>query len=360
VTVMEKFTKAAHRAALLTLGAVILLIPMSGCRYLGLRDTTINELTTNPQHYDGRTVSVRGTVTNALNLPALKVYSVKDATGEIAVSTNQDPPAAGSMVHIQGRLSTVITIGDRNVGLHIEETRRRISDYFALSGTFIVLLVLLIAACYVFGAYILSRIGAKFAIGTFGDYCVPVYNYVLLCRCAGISPWLLLWLLVPLVDLGFIVYLWGTVAKKLGHDFWLYGLGMFLFGVPAFILAFEDSKQAETEHTVAVTGPSIYCVSGEFEGNSLLVGTEGVIIGRSAGHANLVLSSLEISAMHARVWSDSECRIWVKDLSSSNGTYYCKTEAGQTPEWVEVRDPVTLASGTHFRLGDNVVEFVVS
>ena len=133
----------------------------------------------------------------------------------------------------------------------------------ALSGTFVFLLMLFSGAGYVFGAYALFRIGRKFGIGTFEDYCIPIYNYVLLCRCAEISPWLLLWLLVPLADIGFVVYLWGTLAKRLGHNFWSYGLGFFPFGIPALVLAFDGSKPAAKEHTVAVTLPPIYCISGE-------------------------------------------------------------------------------------------------
>lgn len=234
------------------------------------------------------------------------------------------------------------------------------SDSFVLSGTFLVLLMLIAAAGYVFGAYVLYRIGSKFGVGSFGDYCIPVYNYVLLCRCAGISPWLLLWLLVPLANVGFVVYLWGTLAKKLGHDFWLYGLCMLLAAIPALILAFDGSKPAGGEETVTVAEPSIYCISGEFSGSRLPIGTAGLIIGRSADTSNIVLSSLEVSAMHARVWSDLEGRVWVQDMNSSNGTYYCQPRPGEALEWIEVKGPVVLTSGAHFRLGDNAVEFVVS
>lgn len=234
------------------------------------------------------------------------------------------------------------------------------NDSYVFSGTFFLLLVIFSAAGYVLGAYVLFRIGSKFGIGTFGEYCIPVYNYILLCRSIEISPWLLLWLLVPLANLGFLVYLWGSLAKKLGHDFWLYGLGILLFGIPAFILAFDSSKPAVAEKTVTFSEPSIYCVSGEFAGNRLPVGSGGVIIGRSPAKSNLVLSSLEISAMHARVWSDRDGRVWLQDMSSSNGTYYSKPGNEGAPDWIEVTAPVALDSGTHIRLGDDAVEFVVS
>jgi FHA domain/Family of unknown function (DUF5684) len=233
------------------------------------------------------------------------------------------------------------------------------SNNLALSGTFFVLFMVLCGAGYVFGVYVLYRIGRKFGVGSFADYCIPVYNYVLLCRCAGISPGLLLWLVVPLADLGFIVYFWGTLAKKLGHEFWLFGLGIFVFGIPALILAFDESKPAGGGTTVTLAKPSIYCLSGEFSGNRLPVELTGMIMGRSAESSNLVLSSIEISARHARVWADPEGRVWIEDLKSSNGTYYCQPREGEMPEWIEVTEPVALAVGAHFCLGDSTVEFEV-
>src|SRR5262249_37718344 len=88
----------------------------------------------------------------------------------------------------------------------------------------IVTLVVSAAFCVLF-AYVYYRIGRKFGIGSFGKYCIPLYNTVLLCRCAEISPWHILWLLVPVAGLVFVVYLFGTLAKKLGHSFWPFGLG---------------------------------------------------------------------------------------------------------------------------------------
>jgi hypothetical protein len=254
-----------------------------------------------------------------------------------------------------------------------------------LSSVFVLLLLMVVSgAAYVFGAYVLYRIGRKFGIGSFGEYCIPIYNNVLLCRCAGINPWLLLWLLVPLANLGFTVYLWGTLAARLGRDFWLYGIGILLFGIPALILAFDDSRPVKGKEwadtaalsldpTVAPPGagmslnpratapaPSILCTAGEFSGSRVPIGLGGLVIGRSAEKANVVLSSHEISAAHVKVWSDPEGRVWVEDMSSSNGTYYCRPQPGQAPEWVQIQRPVALASGTRFRLGDDVAEFMVS
>lgn len=275
---------------------------------------------------------------------------------------------------------------------------------FFSSAAFVGFVILAAAAGYVFGAYVLFRIGRKFGIGSFGEYCVPIYNYVLLCRCAAVSPWMLLLLFVPLANIGFTVYLWGTIARKLDRDFWLFGLGALLLGISVLVLAFDDSRPAgrpdtlprqpataphtagmppqrpsvgpgqaaaPQRGTVAVNArgiaprpahalePAIYCTAGEFSGNRVPVGTDGIVIGRNPRAAQLVLSSHEISAAHARLWADLEGRVWIQDMDSLNGTYYCQSE-GEPPDWLEVKQPTLLARGARVRLGDGAAEFTVS
>jgi hypothetical protein len=231
---------------------------------------------------------------------------------------------------------------------------------FLQSGVFFFFAMLFAGAVYVFGAYVLYRVGSKLGPASFGEYCIPVYNQVLLCRCAGISPWLLLLLLVPLGNLGFIVYLWGTLAAKLGHNFWLFGVGTMLIGIPALVLAFDSSQPVSSGTTITFAEPSISCIAGEFAGSQLPVRTSGLVIGRNAGQSNVVLSSPEVSAAHARLWSDAEGRVWLDDMSSTNGTFYSRPLPDGVAEWMEVKGPVALSSGSHIRLGESADEFVVN
>ena len=232
----------------------------------------------------------------------------------------------------------------------------------AFSAIGFLLALFFIAAVWLLSAYILFRVGKKFGVGSFWEYLIPIYNNVLICRCAAISPLNVIWLFVPIANLIFLVYLWGSVAQRLGHNFWIFGLGIFILGIPVWILAFDNSKPVTEQQAPVTEGPTIYCLSGEFAGNRVPLTAGGIIIGRNPSKANLVLSSLDISAMHARVWCDRENRVWVQDMSSSNGTFYSKVGTGtdSAPEWVEVKGPVALAAGSHLRLGDNVAEFVVS
>jgi hypothetical protein len=98
---------------------------------------------------------------------------------------------------------------------------------------------------YLFCCWALSKLGAKFQVGPTWGYYVPIYNLVLLCQCAQINP---LWILVVLVPgfggVVFTVYLYGTIAARLGKEFWLWGL-LCILQIPVFVLALDDSRPVE-------------------------------------------------------------------------------------------------------------------
>ena len=102
--------------------------------------------------------------------------------------------------------------------------------------------IILIVGVWVFSSYVLYRIGRKFEIGSFLEYCIPFYNMVLLCRCGRISPWNVLGLILPIVSIYFIIHIWGSVAQGLGKNYWIYGIGSLFFCITAFIMAFDSSR----------------------------------------------------------------------------------------------------------------------
>lgn len=228
------------------------------------------------------------------------------------------------------------------------------------------ILIIYCAFCYV-----LSRVGRKFGIGSFGSFCVPIYNIVLLCRCAGISDWFVLVFLIPVVNLGGAVYLWGSIAKRLGKSFWLYGLGIGLIGIPVFFLAFDRSrtgaaqawvyavvstpldqvvKEAEYLHTTD-TKVGLYFLNGELAGSSIQLPPEGIVIGRDPARTNLVIANPDISSMHVRIqpMSGNSGGVVVEDLGSTNGTYY-KVNG----DWQSITYPLQLprATTTEIRFTD--------
>ena len=64
--------------------AVLGVVLAAGC---AARSVRISELKNQPDRYEGKTISVTGTVTNAFGIPLVpfQLYNVDDGTGEITV-----------------------------------------------------------------------------------------------------------------------------------------------------------------------------------------------------------------------------------------------------------------------------------
>lgn len=269
--------------------------------------------------------------------------------------------------------------------------------------SFILILISLFvsAAVYLFICFVLFRIGRKFGIGSFRKFCIPIYNGVLICRCGGISGWWLLGIIFPVIGIIFTIYLWGSVARRLGKNFWIYGLGILLLGLPVFILAFDGSKPVRAEeeriegdprnkpiqvdvrlqqpneprpgsqffdntsgdsptkpfNTSNISG-RFFVVSGDMAGHTIEVPQSGIIIGRDPLQANLVLTNDNASSRHASVYSDlhTKGRLVLEDFGSTNGTFYRVTEA---MEWKRAYGAVSLSKGASFRIGQGIAQFKV-
>src|SRR5271170_1941747 len=98
---------------------------------------------------------------------------------------------------------------------------------------------------------------------------------------------------------------------------------------------------------------SLYCLSGEFAHETVVVPEDGVSIGRDPARVNLVLASNEISGVHVRILPEAKsAQVWLEDLQSLNGTFYRKTGMGGQDEsdWVQLRGKILLSAGARFRL----------
>lgn len=263
---------------------------------------------------------------------------------------------------------------------------------------------------YLLIGYVLSRIGRKFGIGSFGTYCVPVYNVVLLCRCGGISGWVaigiftfglagsLLEVALPLhliatgFPIGLSIYLWGSIAQRLDKSFWLWGIGCGVLGIPILFLAFDSSRpvRGEIEHQardsiiydarfddgeqadveafydippVGGAPPVMRCTAGEYAGQTVDLPRDGIVIGRDPAMAHLVLQSTEVSASHVRIAPDSAdgSTINVTDLGSTNGTYVRVEPLHEGSwRWQQVRGTYRDSLPCRIRVGDGVAEFEIT
>jgi serine/threonine protein kinase len=104
---------------------------------------------------------------------------------------------------------------------------------------------------------------------------------------------------------------------------------------------------------------SLFCLSGDFQGEKFGVSSQEMIIGRNPTYASVVLSSEEISGRHARVWQDAaNAGVWIEDMNSTNGTY-CRQLKGGGTEWVRITGSKLLFVGDRFKLSGDGPEFEV-
>jgi len=136
-----------------------------------------------------------------------------------------------------------------------------------LSGIAMFTLVIYFFGYYLLTAFVYSRVGNKFNVGSFWSFLIPFYRIFLLCDCAAVSRWLSLgiiapcfvaWLVKtasfnminePVANLAMLVlvlttcFIWGKIAERLGKNFWVWAIitPLFCF-IPVLFLAFDSSK----------------------------------------------------------------------------------------------------------------------
>jgi len=138
---------------------------------------------------------------------------------------------------------------------------------------------------------------------------------------------------------------------------------VFLLPVVAMICDAVNAlgKPPLSQHITPLSVLSLHCVSGEYQGDTFAVDSEGIVIGRNPTHANVVLSSDEVSGKHVRAWQDSSHPgIWIEDLKSRNGTFFRQvTSSGDSAGWVRITGSKLLSPGDRFRLSGDGAEFEV-
>lgn len=100
---------------------VALAILFAGC---ALRSPKIADIQYDSSRYLDHTVSVQGTVVSSWNVPFMPfgLYKVDDGTGELTIiSRGSRTPRAGAQVRVRGKVQDVAALGNRSVGLHLEE-----------------------------------------------------------------------------------------------------------------------------------------------------------------------------------------------------------------------------------------------
>jgi len=88
--------------------------------------TKISDIKSDSAKYEGKTVTVKGTVGESIWLSAAGkgTYQVGDGSDTIWVISTQPPPAKGASVTTEGTVQSAITILGTSYGTVINETKR--------------------------------------------------------------------------------------------------------------------------------------------------------------------------------------------------------------------------------------------
>jgi len=75
----------------------------------------ISNILANPRAYDNKLLVVSGTVTERLSLFRLKVFIIKDNTGQIPVVTDKIVPPINANIRVKGFVQEAFSIGDNQM-----------------------------------------------------------------------------------------------------------------------------------------------------------------------------------------------------------------------------------------------------
>lgn len=113
--------KAPGRSPAALIGVIVLVLALAGgggfyaWQSLQHKPLTIAEITSDIREYDGKTVTVKGTVARSVNILGIKAYEVSDGSGDIRVITERGLPSEGSEVTVTGVVNQAFKLGPAEV-----------------------------------------------------------------------------------------------------------------------------------------------------------------------------------------------------------------------------------------------------
>lgn len=115
-------SEVAKRNARVLLGVLVLgALGAASCERLFAKK--ISKIVGQLDAYEGRTVTVMGTVQERIDVPAIKCYVLNDGTGSIGVVTKGRLPLVGQTVLAKGRVQRSFAIGARKLTVVIEQPK---------------------------------------------------------------------------------------------------------------------------------------------------------------------------------------------------------------------------------------------
>ncbi|HXQ21705.1 MAG TPA: hypothetical protein VN812_08525 [Candidatus Acidoferrales bacterium] len=119
---------AGRRRTRVTIQLLVVVVTMAsvGCDRLPFGYTSIGDVVRKAGSYEGKTVKLRGTVTDVVQLPLAEIryYVLRQDDAEVVVFARENVPASGDEVSVVGTVSSVAIVGATSIGLHLTEQRR--------------------------------------------------------------------------------------------------------------------------------------------------------------------------------------------------------------------------------------------
>jgi hypothetical protein len=111
--------------------ASILCSLLFACSALGIGVTHIGDIVASPARFDGTEVRVKGKVVNVNKLPlvGIKLYTLRDDTGEITVVAGETLPAVDSVAVVRAKVDTAAIVQGEALGLRLTEIERSKSPF---------------------------------------------------------------------------------------------------------------------------------------------------------------------------------------------------------------------------------------
>ncbi len=101
--------------------AVLLTALLAGFGCDRLFSTRIKSILDNPRDYEGKQVTVSGTVTEVTNLMIYKSFTLDDGSGQIRVVTDRMLPKKGTSLTVTGLVKEGLSLGDSSSAVLYEK-----------------------------------------------------------------------------------------------------------------------------------------------------------------------------------------------------------------------------------------------
>ena len=83
--------------------------------------TFIGKIVKDPKVYQGKMITIKGTVTERVQFMVMKYFKLKDRTGEIMVITENQLPSIGDKITVKGMVHDAFSLGGEQLLVFIEK-----------------------------------------------------------------------------------------------------------------------------------------------------------------------------------------------------------------------------------------------